>query len=141
VPIEFTEEMMTAINNAAVERVPCLIGTASKDGVPDVSIRGSMMAWDSEHLAFWERSRNESLANLEENGKICVFYRNPATRLGWRFWGEATILKEGELRQQIMDRVVDFELAADPERKGYAVLIRVDRVRRGAQVIMEREPD
>lgn len=138
-PIELTDEMMTAINNAAIDRVPCMIGTASKSGVPDVSIRGSMMAWDREHLAFWERSRNESLANLEENANICVFYRNPETRLGWRFWGVAQVIKEGELRQQIMDRVVDFELAADPERKGYAVLIRVDRVRRGPQVIMQRD--
>lgn len=138
-PIELTEEMMTAINNAAVERVPCMIGTASSAGIPDLSLRGSMMAWDTEHLAFWERSRNESLANLEENPNICVFYRNPATRLGWRFWGVAEIIKEGDLRQQIMDRVVDFELAVDPERQGYAVLIRVDRVRRGPQVLMQRD--
>ncbi len=138
-PIELTEEMATAINNAFADRAPCIIGTASKDGVPDVSYRGSMMVFDSEHLAYWERSRGESLDNLSENPNIVILYRNPATRLGWRFWGVAELHADGQIRQRIMDRVVEFELNQDPERKGVAVLVRVDRVRRGNQVLMQRE--
>ena len=98
-----------------------------------------MMVYDTEHLAFWERSRNESLANLEENGKVAVFFRNPETRVQWRFYGEATIFKQGEeMRDKIMSRVVQRELDADPERLGYGVLVRVDRVRQGNNVLMER---
>jgi len=137
--VELTEQMSEEVNNALEHRIPCLLGTASPDGAPDMALRGSMMVYDTDHLAYWERSRNESLANLEENPKVVVFFRNPETRAQWRFYGEATIFKQGdEMRDQIMSRVVQRELDADPERLGYGVLIRVDRVRQGNNVLMER---
>jgi hypothetical protein len=38
-----------------------------------------------------------------------------------------------------MERVHPFELMQDQERSGYAVLIRIDRVRSGSQTIMSRD--
>ena len=137
--IKLTEEMANALNNALTDRLPCLVATASAEGMPDVSYRGSLMAFDDEHLAFWERMKGETLSNLEENPQAVVFYRNPQTRIGWRFYGTAQVLKDGEMREAIMARVHPFELGQDPERKGYAVLIRVDRVRQGNDVIMQRD--
>jgi hypothetical protein len=138
--IELTDDMMEQVNNALENRIPCLLTTASARGEPDVAIRGSMMIYDRDHLAYWERSRNESLANLEENPHVCVFFRNPETRAQWRFYGTARIFKQGEeMRDQIMSRVVERELNADPERLGYGVLITVNRVRQGNNVLMERE--
>jgi hypothetical protein len=98
-----------------------------------------MMVYDKDHLAFWERSLEESLKDLEANLQIAVMYRNGEKRISWRFYGLATLHKEGEMRQKIMDRVLERELAADPERKGYGVMIRVDRVRQARNTIMERE--
>jgi hypothetical protein len=138
--IELTDEMAEAVNNARTNGVPCLVGTAGEDGEPDVAIRGSMMVFDKDHLAFWERSRLESLENLRYNPKICVFFRNSQIRgQAWRFYGEAELHEDGDMRQKIMDRVIQVELDADPERKGYGVLIRVDRVRAGSNVLMERD--
>jgi hypothetical protein len=117
-PIELTDEMMEAVNNALTDRAPCLVATASADGMPDVSYRGSVLAFDREHLAFWERVKGETLANIEENLRICIFYRNPTTRKGWRFYGAATVLRDGELREQIMAKVHPFEIGQDPERVG-----------------------
>jgi hypothetical protein len=107
--------------------------------MPDVSYRGSMMAFDSEHLAFWERVKGETLHNIEANPQVVVLYVNREKRHNWRFYGEAQVLKDGDLRGQIMQRVHPFELMQDPERLGYAVLIRVDRVRSGSQTIMRRD--
>ena len=137
--IELTEQMTRAVNEALSDRAPCLVATASADGVPDVSYRGSMLAFDGEHLAFWERVKGETLANLEENPTVCVYYRNPQTRLNWRFYGTTQILRDGEVRERIMERVHPFELGQDPERLGYAVLIRVDRIRAGSETIMSRD--
>jgi predicted pyridoxine 5'-phosphate oxidase superfamily flavin-nucleotide-binding protein len=137
--VKLTEDMANVINNALNDRLPCLVATASKSGMPDVSYRGSLLAFDDEHLAFWERVKGETLANLEENPQAVVFYRNPQTRIGWRFYGTAKVLKDGAVRDAIMERVHPFELGQDPERKGYAVLIRVDRVRQGNDVIMQRD--
>jgi hypothetical protein len=139
-PIALTDEMMTAINNAITDRVPCLVGTASADGVPDVSYRGSMLAFDAERLAFWERVKGETLANIQANPSVVVMYVNRQTRANWRIYGCAQVLKDGAVREQIMERVHPFELMQDPDRIGYAVLIRIDRVRSGSATIMERDP-
>ncbi len=138
-PVVLTTEMTKALENALVDRSPCLVATASAKGVPDVSYRGSVMVFDEEHLAFWERAKGETLDDLEENPHVCVIYRNAETRLGWRFYGVAAVLRDGAVRSQIMERVNQFELAQDLERTGYAVFIRVDRVRARNDTIMLRE--
>jgi general stress protein 26 len=136
--ITLTDEMARALNGALADHAPCLVATASAAGKPDASYRGSVMVFDAEHLAFWERAKGETLRNIEENPHVCVLYRNAQTRQSWRFYGEAEVLAEGPLREQIMQRVNHFELAQDPERSGYAILIRVDRVRARNETIMER---
>jgi hypothetical protein len=70
----------------------------------------------------------ETLAHLAQNPKIALVYRNRDAGKNWRFWGEATLLPDGEVREGIMGRTFQAELDRDPERKGIAVLIRVDRV-------------
>jgi hypothetical protein len=97
------------------------------------------MVWDKDHIAFWERARGQTMRNLEENGQACLLYRNVQTRVGWKFFGRAEVLQSGELREEIMAKTVSFELDRDPERKGAAVLIRIDRVLQAGQVLMERE--
>ena len=136
--IALTDEMTRALDGALADHNPCLVATASGAGVPDASYRGSVLVFDSEHLAFWERAKGETLRNIEENPHICVLYRNPETRQSWRFYGEAQVLTGGPVREQIMHRVNQFELAQDPERSGYAILIRIDRVRARNETIMER---
>jgi len=137
--IALTDEMARALDNALADRSPCLVATASVAGMPDVSYRGSIMVFDKEHLAFWERAKGETLSNLQENPWVCVFYRNAETRQSWRFYGEAEVVKDEPLRAEIMERVNQFELAQDPERTGYAVSIRIDRVRARNEMIMLRD--
>jgi hypothetical protein len=61
-----------------------------------------------------------------------------ATRKIWKMFGQAEVITEGPLRQQVMDRTIQLELDRDPERKGAAVMIRIDKVIQLGQVIMER---
>lgn len=136
--IELTEEMTAAINSSFTDGLALLVGTASKAGMPDMAYKGSTMAFDGDHLAFWERSHGQTLRNLDENSQVCLIYRNPQTRLAFKFFGVAQLLKEGLVRQQIMDRTVEFELSRDPERTGVAVLIRIDKILQAGQVVQER---
>ena len=138
--IKITDEMKERINNAFRDGKPCLLATASKDGKPSVSFRGSVFVWDDEHLALWERSRLWGAQHMEENPHVVVLYADIPARVGWRFIGQATVYKEGEMRQKIMDRTIQTELDRDPERKGYGVLIRVDAIRgySGDQFIQQR---
>ncbi|MGE5597227.1 MAG: pyridoxamine 5'-phosphate oxidase family protein [Hyphomicrobiales bacterium] len=136
--IEFTDEIVEALNNSFADRMFVMLGTASASGQPDIAFKGSAMAWDREHIAYWERSLGTSFRNLQENPKCCLMYRNPEKRIGWKFIGEAQVLTEGELREQVMARTVEFELSRDPERKGAAVIIRIDRITQGPQILQER---
>jgi hypothetical protein len=137
--IELTEQMTEAFANALTDGAPVIVATAGAAGMPDIAFKGSAMVWDKEHLAFWERARGTTLRNMEENPHICLLYRNPATRVAWKFFGVAELHAEGDLRQQVMDRTIQLELDRDPERKGVAVVIRIDRVVSGPNVLMQRD--
>ena len=131
-------EMAEYVDRAHEDGLTCLVATASKDGQPNLAFKGSVMVWDKDHLAFWERAHGETLKQLRENPRITAVYRNRAAGKAWRFWGVAELHESGELRDQIMARTIQAELDRDPERKGVAVLIRVDRVA-GSGVDQRRE--
>ena len=126
--IKLTEEMKELFDTALADGFACLVGTATKDGQPQISPKGSVMVFDDETLAYWERAKRSGLANLEENPKVVVYYSHPVKRIRWRFYGEASVHESGPIREDVMSRTVQAELDRDPEREGVAVLIRVDQV-------------
>jgi hypothetical protein len=138
--IKITDEMKDRVGKAFEEKKYCVWVTTSQEGYPDVSFRGSTFVYDDEHIAFWDRSLGQSTTNLEKNPNVCMFYFDGASRVGWRFYGQATVYKEGEMRQNILKRTIKAELDKDPERKGNGVLVRVDKIRgySGFAVLQER---
>ena len=126
--IKLTDEMKVLFDTALADGFACLVGTATKDGQPQISPKGSVMVFDDETLAYWERAKRSGLANLEENPKVVVYYSHPVKRIRWRFYGEASVHESGPIREDVMSRTVQAELDRDPEREGVAVLIRVDQV-------------
>jgi len=129
-----------AVNAAVAEGSPCMVATASAQGAPDLGFKGSVMVFDKEHLAWWERTRKGTLDNLRENPQVAVLYRNrERNNLHLRFHGQATLHESDDVREQIMARTIEQELNSDPERKGIGVLVRVDRVvRPGREVLQTR---
>jgi len=138
--IKLTDDMKERINKAFPEKKYCIWITTSEEGYPDVSFRGSTFVYDDEHIAFWDRSLGQSTTNLERNPNVCMLYYDGPSRIGWRFYGKATIYKEGEIRRNILRQTVQAELDKDPERKGYGVLVRIDKIRgySGFAVLQER---
>lgn len=126
--IKLTDEMRDLLDTALADGYSCLVGTSSRDGWPQISPKGSVMVYDDETLAYWERARRSGLANLLENPKVVVYYSNSEKRIRWRFYGEASIEESGAVRDDVMSRTVQAELDRDPERQGVAILIRVDQV-------------
>lgn len=136
-PIDLTE-WQEEFNVALLNGKPALLVSADKSGHPDIAHKGSLMIFDKEHVAWWERSRAEQLAQVEENPNVAVFYRNTDSRLQLRLYGVAEIHRQGTVREEIMGRTHQRELDQDPERTGFGVLARVDRVRLGRNTIQER---
>jgi hypothetical protein len=93
------------------------------------------MVFDEEHLAIWERGKGTTNENLTDGTKVTVFFRKSQLReLGIlpkggiaRFYGVAAIHKSGPVYEEIWRRLIQPEKDRDPEKKGYGVLIKVDR--------------
>ena len=76
---------------------PALIATASKQGKPNVSIKGSFRVLDDEHVVFADIASPRTMANLSENPQLAAIVFDPATRKGCRIWGKAEIVDSGDL--------------------------------------------
>jgi general stress protein 26 len=137
--IALSDQMREMIDNALANGSPCILATASAEGEPDIGYKGSMMVFDNEALAYWERTRRQHLKNVLENSKVVVLFRDPKTRVNFRFHGVATVHQDGPIREQVMSRTVKDEIDKDPERRGAAVVIRVNKVTNLAgQVLQSR---
>jgi len=111
----------------------------SNDGQPDVALKGSLMVWDADHLAWWERGRAETEAAVRSNTRVAVMVRNVTRdRRTLRFYGEARIVDDPALGERVWERVIQVEKDTDPEKQGVAVLVRIDRVRAGKFDIQRR---
>ncbi len=111
---------------------------------PQISPKGSVMVFDAGRLAYWERAGRTALANLHDNPKVVIYYRNPAKTeqfpngAVWRFYGKAEVLTEGAERDQVYERCIPPERDKDPDKKGAAVMIRVERITDlGGNIIQE----
>jgi hypothetical protein len=121
--------------NTAFPATPCLVATVLPDGYAQVTPRGSVLVFDDEHLAIWERGKGTTNANLQDGAKITVFFRKPALRESGmlpkggiaRFYGTATIHKSGPIYEEIWKRLIEAEKKGDPDKKGFGVLIKVER--------------
>src|SRR4030081_3403769 len=130
------------VNNARTDHEQALttgLVATSNEGQPDLALKGSLMVWDKDHLAWWERAKRETLAGVVSNPKVAVFVRNPTRdRRSLRFYGTARIVDDPELRERIWERVLQVEKDTDKEKHGEAILVRVDRVRAGPNDIQRR---
>ena len=121
--------------NTAFPAHVCLVGTVLPSGFAQVSPRGSTMVFDDEHIALWERGKGSTNENLRDGTKVTVFFRKPALRESGllpkggiaRFYGTAAIHRSGLAYEGVWQRLVQPEKDRDPEKKGYAVLIMVER--------------
>jgi uncharacterized protein len=121
--------------NASFPNEVCLIATVLPSGFAQVTPRGSTMVFDDDHLATWERGKGSTNANLADGSQVTVFFRKPQLRADGilpkggivRFYGTAQLHKSGAAYDEVWRRLVQPEKDRDPEKKGFAVLIKVER--------------
>jgi len=131
--VKLTPQIGEILDNALADGTACLVGTASKDGHPQISPKGSVAMYDDHTLCYWERSNRSSIARLRENPHVVIYYRN-ATRAGElfaggavRFHGSVRVVESGDVRERVWNKTVPAEQARDPDKKGVAVLVDVER--------------
>lgn len=137
--IEITAEMREAINGAFNDRVPVVVSYVDGDGQPSVSLRGSTQVYGSDQLSIWVRNPNGGLLpGIAAHPKLALLYRNLGARLSWQFHGRARRDDSEQVRKAVYDNAPEGERNLDPEQKGVAVIIDLDRVIAAGEVLMER---
>ena len=90
-------KLTSEVKKIISEYGPALIATASKEGKPNVSPKGSFRVLDDEHVVFANISSPRTMANLKENPQLTAIMFDRSTRKGCRIWGKAEIVSKGEL--------------------------------------------
>lgn len=113
----------------------CLVGTVLPNGFAQVTPRGSTMVFDDEHIGLWERGSGSTAEHMTDGSRVTVYFRKPQLREEGvlprggiaRFYGTAKIYKSGPQYEEVWRRLVQPEKDRDPDKKGYAVLVRIER--------------
>jgi hypothetical protein len=121
--------------NTAFPADVCLIGTALPNGYAQITPRGSTLVFDDGHFSLWERGKGSTTENLADGSKVTVYFRKPQLRADGilpkggiaRFYGTARLFKSGPIYEEVWTRLIQPEKDRDPDKKGFAVLIEVER--------------
>ena len=121
------------IRNAWDDGYPCLLATVGPEG-PNITPKGSMIVFDDEHLAYWERSKRAVLDNLGMEKRVCVMYANfKAQRDGildsgfLRFFGTVELHESGPIREAIFAKLLPREQTHVGAEAGIGVMIRIEK--------------
>ena len=121
-----------AINSAYPDNV-CLVGVLGEDGYTQISPRGSIVVYDDETLGFWDRGRGRTHDSVTDGTKVTVYFRDQAMRdllpagAIARFYGTATTHLDDDVREKIWEMMIQPERDRDPDKKGSAVLVELER--------------
>jgi hypothetical protein len=136
--IELTDEMRRRLATALTDGWPVIAASVHPDGRPKLSFYGSTQVHDRETLAIWVRNPESGLLRrIATNPHLAFVYRNGAERIFWQFEGRASVSDDPAVCAAVYEASPAPERDRDPDRKGTAVLVTVDRVT-GRDVFMER---
>jgi len=79
------------------------VATVSSDGKPNISPKGTIIGWSSETLAFADIRSPDTMKNLIDNPNVEINVIDPLLRKGYLFQGNARILQDGTLYQEILN--------------------------------------
>jgi predicted pyridoxine 5'-phosphate oxidase superfamily flavin-nucleotide-binding protein len=116
---KLSDEVKTMI----AEIRPGIIATASKDGKPNLSAKGSFRVLDDNHVIFADIFSPRTIANLKENPYVSALVLNPGTFKGCRIWGKGEILTSGPLFDQM-----NKEFTERGMKVNHVVKIKIDNV-------------
>jgi uncharacterized protein len=102
------------------------VATASPDGVPNVTPKGTTQVIDDEHIVFADLFSLKTRDNLQKNPKIAVTVMDLQTHKGYQFKGSAQLIDSGPEFDQAVERLKKAPMQL-PHPK-YVVIISVDSI-------------
>jgi len=101
------------------------IATVCPDGSPNLSPKGTTIAWDEEHLAFADIHSPGTINNLLTNAAIEINIIDIFARKGYRFKGKGMVYSEGDIFEKVINH---YRQAGSKHKIDHIVLVKVERV-------------
>jgi uncharacterized protein len=89
--------LTAAMKRAITEIHLCYVATVTPQGRPNLSPKGTLRAWDDDHLVFADIASPQTVGNLAANPHVEINIVNPFSRRGFRFKGRGEVLRDGEV--------------------------------------------
>lgn len=105
------------------------VATINADGTPNLSPKGTLAAWDDDHLVFVDIASPNTSANLERNPSVEINVVDPLIRRGYRFAGTAVVHRGGSVFERGVSFYEDRGTVEARARVRAVVIIAVARVR------------
>ena len=116
------EGSIPAAARDAVARYPlCFVASVNDDGSPNLSPKGTVRTWDTDHLVFANVASPGTVANVERDDRVHVNVVDHFARRGWRFVGRARLTRDAAILQALRDEYPGEEYPFEE-----AVLVRVE---------------
>ena len=78
------------------------VATVSSDGLPNISPKGTIIAWSSEILAFADIRSPDTVKNLQNDPNVEINVIDPLLRKGYLFKGIARLINSGLQYDEIL---------------------------------------
>ena len=102
------------------------VATASPDGVPNTTPKGTVQVIDDEHIVFADLFSLKTRDNLQKNPKAAVTVIDMETKKGYQFKGPAQMVDSGPIFDQMVEKLKKAPMKL-PNPKN-VVIITVDSI-------------
>ena len=102
------------------------VATASSDGVPNTTPKGSVHVIDDEHLVFADLFSRKTRENLKANPKVAVTVVDEKSYKGYQLKGSAELLTAGPVFDQVAEELKKAPMKLPPVN--YVVKITVQAI-------------
>ena len=102
------------------------VATASSDGMPNTTPKGSVQVIDDEHVVFADLFSRKTRENLQANPQDAITVADEATFKGYQIKGSTEMLESGPLFEQMAEGLKKAPMELPPLQ--YVVHITVESV-------------
>ncbi len=125
----FPDFVRGAVNAALANGTPMVLAYVDEAGRPVQSLRGSTQVYSDHQLCIWLRNAQGGVVRaLQRNPSLSLLYRDSKTRTTLIFQGRGRIDGDGAVRERVYALAPEVEQTHDPERRGAALIVDVERL-------------
>ena len=123
--LKLTDTIKSLVNNALTAGKPMGFAYVDDHGTPNLSYRGSVLAYSDTQLALWARNPEGGLVKaIGSHPEVALLYGDIAPPKSFlTFRGHGRIDSTESVRRRVYDEPPELERNADKDRKGVAIII------------------